>query len=80
MVVSLGDTTFKPEEIMKLVTEEVCLEMHMQEDLNEMVAPFNPKPNIEVVVEEYEEWCRPWKNTLIVHLLGKKSWTEIYVK
>ena len=33
---------------------------------------FDPKPNIEVSLEEFEEWCHPWKATLIVKLLGKR--------
>ncbi|RYQ85079.1 hypothetical protein Ahy_B10g104584 isoform B [Arachis hypogaea] len=41
-------------------------------DMNiENQAPFNPKPNIEVSLEEYEEWCRPWKFSLIVKPFGK---------
>lgn len=38
-----------------------------------MMWEFNPKPHVQVLVEEYEQWCRPWKNTLIVRLLGKRS-------
>ena len=34
--------------------------------------PFNPKPNVEVTLEEYDEWCRPQKFSLIVKLLGKR--------
>ncbi|RYR02393.1 hypothetical protein Ahy_B06g081187 [Arachis hypogaea] len=33
--------------------------------------PFNPKPTIEVSLEEYEDWCRPWKLSLILKPLGK---------
>lgn len=53
------------------MTEEICPEVQVEEDHGSNVAPFNPKPIIEVAVDEYEEWCRPWRNTLIVNLLGK---------
>lgn len=45
--------------------------MQTEKDQCEPVASSNPKPNIVVVVDEYEEWCRPSRNTLIVNLLGK---------
>ncbi|KAL4359576.1 hypothetical protein AHAS_Ahas08G0091200 [Arachis hypogaea] len=34
--------------------------------------PFDPCPNIPVAKEEFEEWCKPWKNALMVKLLGKR--------
>lgn len=33
---------------------------------------FDPCPTIEISLEEAEEWCRPWKQALIVRLLGKR--------
>ncbi|XP_057746431.1 uncharacterized protein LOC130965690 [Arachis stenosperma] len=33
---------------------------------------FNPCPTIPVSKEEFEEWCKPWKNTLMVKVLGKR--------
>lgn len=33
---------------------------------------------------EFEDWCRPWKGSLVVHVLGKrlnfKSWRLIFKK
>ncbi|RYR53739.1 hypothetical protein Ahy_A06g028959 [Arachis hypogaea] len=34
--------------------------------------PFNPCPTISVSKEEFEEWCQPWKNALMVKVLGKR--------
>ncbi|RYR65034.1 hypothetical protein Ahy_A03g011031 [Arachis hypogaea] len=34
--------------------------------------PFNPCPEIPVSKEEFEEWCKPWKNALMVKVLGKR--------
>lgn len=33
---------------------------------------INPCPSINISVEEAEEWCRPWRQALIVRLLGKR--------
>ncbi|RYR68832.1 hypothetical protein Ahy_A03g015306 isoform A [Arachis hypogaea] len=33
---------------------------------------FNPCPVIPVFKEEFEDWCRPWKNAFIIKLLGKR--------
>lgn len=33
---------------------------------------FNPCPSINMSFEEAEEWCRPWKQALIMRLLGKR--------
>lgn len=35
-------------------------------------APFNPKLNAHMSVDEYEDWRRQWRHSLIVRLLGKK--------
>ncbi|MED6160504.1 hypothetical protein PIB30_052048 [Stylosanthes scabra] len=32
---------------------------------------FNPKPAVNILLEEYDTWCKPWKCSLIVKLLGK---------
>lgn len=61
-----------PEEIVQMVTEEVCPELFVNEGQVDPTPSFNPKPKIEVAIEEYDEWCRPWHNTLIVNILGKK--------
>ncbi|RYR76112.1 hypothetical protein Ahy_A01g000706 [Arachis hypogaea] len=34
--------------------------------------PFNPCPTIPVSKEEFEEWCKPWKNAFMVKVLGKR--------
>ncbi|KAL4305523.1 hypothetical protein AHAS_Ahas16G0086800 [Arachis hypogaea] len=41
-----------------------------EEDLS--VKPFDPCPIILVSKEEFEDWCKPWKNALIVKVLGKR--------
>lgn len=33
---------------------------------------FDPCPSINISLEEAEEWCRPWKQALIVQLVAKK--------
>ncbi|RYR25096.1 hypothetical protein Ahy_B02g058720 [Arachis hypogaea] len=59
-----------PTEIVQLVAEDYGLEE--MEDVNlEEEAPFNPKSVVEVSLEEYDQWCKPWKLSLIVKLLGK---------
>ncbi|KAK7256240.1 hypothetical protein RIF29_29679 [Crotalaria pallida] len=71
--VVLAASGFKPNatEIIKMVQEELCpfMENEVQPPTNDK--EFVMKPVIEVSFEEYEEWCRPWKNALIVNLVGK---------
>ncbi|RYQ87684.1 hypothetical protein Ahy_B09g095213 [Arachis hypogaea] len=45
-----------------------------QDDQNgeDVEEPFNPCPTIPVSKEEFEEWCKPWKNALMVKVLGKR--------
>ena len=59
------------QDIVNIVTEEYILDNPVEELLEEP-APFNPKPNIEVSLKEYDEWCRSWKFSLIVKLLRKR--------
>lgn len=33
---------------------------------------FNPYPTVNISLVEAEEWCRPWKQALIMNLMGKK--------
>ncbi|KAL4373826.1 hypothetical protein AHAS_Ahas05G0120600 [Arachis hypogaea] len=33
--------------------------------------PLNPYPTIPVAKEQFEEWCKQWKNALMVKVLGK---------
>ncbi|RYR01852.1 hypothetical protein Ahy_B06g080713 [Arachis hypogaea] len=41
-----------------------------EEDLSDK--PFDPCPTILVSKGEFEDWCKPWKNAMIVKVLGKK--------
>ncbi|KAL4380807.1 hypothetical protein AHAS_Ahas04G0070400 [Arachis hypogaea] len=42
------------------------------EDGGNVEKSFNPCPTIPMSKEEFEEWCRPWKNILVVKVLGKR--------
>ncbi|KAL4331470.1 hypothetical protein AHAS_Ahas13G0503300 [Arachis hypogaea] len=42
------------------------------EDVLNGKKPFNPCPTISVSKKEFEEWCKPWKNALMVKMLGKR--------
>ncbi|RYR27977.1 hypothetical protein Ahy_B01g052053 [Arachis hypogaea] len=70
----LGDGLDKlnPENIVEMVAEDYLSDHEIGDLGTESRAPFNPKPSIEVTLEEYDEWCRPWKQTLIVKPLGKR--------
>lgn len=70
---SSSEELLKPEEIVQIVTEDVFPESRVDNDKDSSMWEFNPKPNVNVSVEEYEQWCRPWKNTLIVRLRGKRT-------
>ncbi|KAL4314813.1 hypothetical protein AHAS_Ahas15G0122600 [Arachis hypogaea] len=71
MVVENGFEKLNPQEIVEIVSEEYAPE-DLDVDLStEDQVPFNPKSTIEVSLEEYEDWCRPWKLSLIVKPLGK---------
>ncbi|XP_025703061.1 uncharacterized protein [Arachis hypogaea] len=54
-----------------MVTEDYISDEDSMEHMEESQTPFNPNPVIEVSLEEYDEWCRPWKQALIVKPLGK---------
>ncbi|RYR46121.1 hypothetical protein Ahy_A07g031869 isoform B [Arachis hypogaea] len=60
-----------PKEIADMVVEEYVLENESFDGSPKTKAPFNPKPSIEVSLEEYENWCHPWKRSLIVKPLRK---------
>nr|XP_025681240.1 uncharacterized protein LOC112782832 [Arachis hypogaea] len=70
----LGDVLDKlnPEDIVEMVVEDYLSDQEIRDLGTESQAPFNPKPSIEVTLEEYDEWCRSWKQTLIVKPLGKR--------
>ncbi|XP_015962326.1 uncharacterized protein LOC107486291 [Arachis duranensis] len=63
-------TSLSLEEIVQMVAEDYMLE-EVSKDGVGRAAPFNPKPEVEVSLAEYDEWCRPWKLSLIVKVLGK---------
>ena len=46
------------ENIVNIVTEDYITADSLKVLLEEP-APFNLKPNVEVSLEEYDEWCRP---------------------
>ncbi|RYR28869.1 uncharacterized protein LOC107648652 [Arachis ipaensis] len=71
MVVNNGFEKLNPDEIVELVAEDYIAKSDPMDMNMENQTPFNPKPNIEVSLEEYEEWCRTWKFSLIVKPLGK---------
>ncbi|KAF7806787.1 Retrovirus-related Pol polyprotein LINE-1 [Senna tora] len=40
-------------------------------------SPFVPCPKLKFTQEELDEWCRPWKLTLIVHLMGRTGFFAV---
>ncbi|XP_057428997.1 uncharacterized protein LOC130722320 [Lotus japonicus] len=65
-------TPFSPQEIVDLVREELAGDDLESMKLEDERKPFSLNPVVPVSLEEYEEWCRPWKFTLVVKLQGKK--------
>lgn len=61
-----------PSDMVQIATEEVFPELAMEADQNQSLSEFNPKPNVAVSIEEYESWCWPWINTLIVEPVEKR--------
>lgn len=45
----------------------------------EPTTSFNPKPLVKVSLEGYDSWCREWRLTLIVKLLGTKNRLAVHV-
>ncbi|KAJ1389126.1 hypothetical protein SESBI_38539 [Sesbania bispinosa] len=70
-------TLFSPEEIIDLVTEELFPGKDTNADSEGGQVEFNPNPTVKVGLEEYESWCKPWKYSLIVKLLGKRLGMKI---
>ncbi|XP_015955607.1 uncharacterized protein LOC107479996 [Arachis duranensis] len=66
MVVDNEFGKLNPYEIVEMVSEEYLPEDPSIKSSLEVSNPFNPNPTIEVSLEEYEDWCRPWKFSLIV--------------
>ncbi|RYR25694.1 hypothetical protein Ahy_B02g059655 [Arachis hypogaea] len=71
-LISNGLDKLNPEEIVDMVAEDYLSEEDLMESEEDEKTPFNPMPKIEVTLEEYDQWCRPWKQSLIVKPLGKK--------
>ncbi|XP_057730066.1 uncharacterized protein LOC130945353 [Arachis stenosperma] len=66
MVMENGFGKLNPQEIVEMVSEDLVMDSSIDDE-----APFDPKPNIDVSLEKYDEWCRPWKLSLIVMPLRK---------
>ncbi|KAJ1436414.1 Zinc finger, CCHC-type [Sesbania bispinosa] len=63
---------FQPEEIVRMVTEELFPDMDHAKNNENIRKEFNSNPTVNVELEEYEQWCNPWKYSLIVKLMGKR--------
>ncbi|XP_057441868.1 uncharacterized protein LOC130733658 [Lotus japonicus] len=63
---------FSPQEIIDLVRDELVVGNPETEEPKTDRGAFNPKPVVPISLEEYEEWCRPWKYSLVIKLLGKR--------
>ncbi|KAK7290217.1 hypothetical protein RIF29_04484 [Crotalaria pallida] len=57
-----------PKEIIQMVSEDLCPTWIEEEKALDNCDEMDSKPKIDVSLEEYEEWCRPWKKSLIVNL------------
>ncbi|RYR66356.1 hypothetical protein Ahy_A03g012343 [Arachis hypogaea] len=58
-------------EIVEMVTEDYISDEDPMEHMESQQTPFTSNPVIDVSLEEYDEWCRPWKQALIIKPLGK---------
>lgn len=67
----MSDSSFSPQESINLVREELIVGFSDSSLPKANPGPFNPNPVVPISLEEYDEWCRPWKYTLVVKLLGK---------
>ncbi|XP_057426575.1 uncharacterized protein LOC130720007 [Lotus japonicus] len=72
MAREFAGTDLTDREIVDLVREELIVGEVRDVFEKGDSKPFNPNPVVPVSLEEYEEWCRPWKFSLVVKLLGKK--------
>lgn len=52
------------EDILRLVTEELGSDLKQFNEEDMPPAPFIPKLEAKVTLEEYETWCEPWQRTL----------------
>ncbi|KAJ1384001.1 hypothetical protein SESBI_42905 [Sesbania bispinosa] len=60
------------EDMVRAITEELFPAIQDSDEESPNPEAFNPYPEVQISYEEYENWCKPWKNTLIVKLLGRK--------
>ncbi|XP_057426505.1 uncharacterized protein LOC130719928 [Lotus japonicus] len=72
MAGEFASSPFTDQEIVDLVREELMVGGLDFEEAQKERGPFNPNPVVPISLEEYEQWCRPWKFTLVVKLLGKR--------
>nr|KYP71396.1 Retrovirus-related Pol polyprotein LINE-1 [Cajanus cajan] len=55
---------------METFSDAVCSDASQQPESS--TQDLDPCPSIPVTLQEFEKWCAPWKNSLIVNVLGKK--------
>ncbi|KAJ1403376.1 hypothetical protein SESBI_27380 [Sesbania bispinosa] len=67
-----SSSEFLPEEIVRMVTEELFPDLNIAEGNYHEKNIFNPNPIVNVKLEEYGKLCNPWKYSLIVRLMGKR--------
>ncbi|XP_057745645.1 uncharacterized protein LOC130963559 [Arachis stenosperma] len=71
MANGLGDS-LNPEEIVQMVSEDYESDFEKDRLAEEPLAPFNPKPVIEVSLEEYDE-CLPFMEKWVTRRWAKQS-------
>nr|KYP70239.1 Putative ribonuclease H protein At1g65750 family [Cajanus cajan] len=42
-----------------------------EDSIEDMEGDLDPCPKIQISQEEFEEWCAPWKNALVINVLGR---------
>ncbi|KAJ1380451.1 hypothetical protein SESBI_45984 [Sesbania bispinosa] len=58
----------EPAEIVRMVIKELFPDLEDSKKNENLGKPFNPNPTVNVALEEYEQWCNPWKFSLTVRL------------
>ncbi|KAJ1382865.1 hypothetical protein SESBI_43849 [Sesbania bispinosa] len=62
----------EPAEIIRMVTEELFPDLEDTKKTENLGKTFNLNPTVNVALEEYKQWCSPWKFSLIVRLMGRR--------
>ncbi|KAJ1424310.1 hypothetical protein SESBI_11756 [Sesbania bispinosa] len=62
---------FQPTEIVRMVTEEMFPDIDLSKPMDLQQKEINFNPTVNVDLEEYEQWCHPWKFSLIVLLMAE---------